>query len=91
MADVVVKLKIMLESPDSNVESVKEKAKEKIEGFGGYVGKMELEDVAFGIKAVIIIFSYDEKKGDSEPLEKEINSIEGVRNAEVVDVRRAFG
>jgi len=33
----------------------------------------------------------DEQKGSTDPLEKEIQAIEGVNSVEVIDVRRAIG
>ncbi len=91
MADVIVTLKIMPDSIDTDLAAVEKNMKEKIEAFEGYVGKVEIEDVAFGIKALKVVFAYDEKKGTSDELENDINTIEGVQSVDVVDVRRAFG
>jgi translation elongation factor EF-1beta len=33
----------------------------------------------------------DEKKGDTEPVEKKISEIEGVQSVECIDVRRIIG
>ena len=91
MADVVISLKIMPESPETDLNAVEAKAKTEIEKFGGEVGKVMQEPVAFGLKSLIIIFVSDEAKGGTDDLEKEISMIEGVNSAEVTDVRRALG
>ena len=91
MADVVVTLKIMPDSPEVDLKTIQEKASGFIKDFGGEVGKVEEEKVAFGITALKLIFVMDESKGSTESLEKQISDIEGVASAEAVDVRRAIG
>lgn len=91
MAKVVVTLKIMPESPDSDLKIVEEKAEEEIKKFGGEVGKKEVEPVAFGLKALKLYFVMDESKGSTEDLEKKISLISGVGSVTVEDVRRTVG
>ena len=91
MASVIVTLRIMPESPDIDMDKLESKATEKIAGFGGEVGKKEIQPVAFGLKALILFFVMYEAKGSTEPLEKEIEALEGVSSVEVTDVRRAIG
>lgn len=91
MAEVIITLKIMPESPDTDLKSVEEKAKELISEFGGEVGKVEIEPIAFGLNALKLIFVMDESKGDTESLEKDVSGLEGVVSVNVVDVRRAIG
>lgn len=91
MADVVVTLKIMPESPDINLEFLQKSAEKAIKGFGGEVGKVEKEPVAFGLNALKVFFVMDEAKGATDPLEQKIEAIVGVNSVEVTDVRRAIG
>lgn len=91
MAEVIVTLRIMPESPDTDLKAIEKKAKEKISSYGGDVAKTEEIPVAFGLKSLNISFFMDESKGDTEPLEKEIAQIEEVNSVEVIDVRRAVG
>ena len=92
MAKIIITLKIMPESPDTDLDRISTKAEEKIKGFAGEgETKQEVEPIAFGLKALKITFVMDEDKGSTEPLEKEIASIEGVSSVDVVDVRRAIG
>ncbi len=91
MANVIVKIKVMPENPEINLDKLSEEINKKIIEFEGHIHKTEKIPIAFGLVALEIIFMYDEKKGDSEPLEKDIESIDGVQSVEVIDVRRAFG
>ncbi|MDD5650357.1 MAG: elongation factor 1-beta [Candidatus Nanoarchaeia archaeon] len=91
MAQIVVTIKIMPESPDVDLKKLEQKATQEITNFGGDVGKVDIEPIAFGLKSVNLIFVMDEKLGNLDPLEEKINNIEGVQNAEVSDVRRAIG
>lgn len=92
MANAVVSLKIMPESPEVNLEELEAKAKEKIKAFAGEGDmKVNIEPVAFGLKSLNIIFVMDESKGSTEPLEKDLESMEEINSAEVTDVRRAVG
>ena len=91
MAQVIIKLKIMPESPDTDLEAIQQKATSEISKYGGEVGKAEQVPIAFGLKALNLIFVSDESKGSTDDLEKEIAMIDGVNSVEVTDVRRAIG
>ena len=92
MTNVVVTLKIMPESPEVDITLTEENIKKKIYEFSGTSEfKTEVTPIAFGLKALNIIFVMDESKGSTENLENEIKDIEGVGSVEVTDVRRAIG
>ncbi len=76
---------------DVDLDGIYRLAKENITEFGGEIGKKEEEPVAFGIKALKLIFIMDESIGSTESLEDEISKIKGVQSVEVTDVRRAIG
>lgn len=91
MANMFITIKIMPESPEINLDSLREKAKEIGTKFEAeLLDKDEIEPVAFGLKALKIIFILDESKGSDE-LTDEIAKIEGISSATVVDMRRAVG
>jgi len=90
-ATVIVTLKIMPESTDTDLKRLSGAAAVKIKAFGGNAGKAETEPIAFGLKSLIILFSMPEEKGSTEELEKQISEIRGVRSVQVTDVRRAVG
>ena len=92
MADVIITLKIMPQSPSVNLAEVEKNTKVKIKKFSGETQtRTEIEPIAFGLKALKITFVMDEKIGATDSLEKEIEKIKGVNSVEVVDVRRALG
>ncbi len=91
MADVVITLKIMPESPDSDLGRIEQEATQLIADFGGEVGKKEIEPIAFGLKALKLIFVADEKKGGTDALEQKVSEIDEVASVEIIDVRRAIG
>ena len=92
MADVIITLKIMPENPEVNLEELEVKINEEIKSFCGETQtKTEIEPVAFGLKALKIIFVMDESKGATDELEKKISKLQSVNSVDVVDVRRALG
>ncbi len=91
MADVVVTLKIMPESTEVDLKQLEQKATAMITDFGGEVGKVEIEPIAFGLNALKLIFVMDEKIGSTESLENKVAELNEVASAEVTDVRRAVG
>lgn len=80
----------MPESPDVDLDSVSERATKLINEVGE-VGKQEIEPIAFGLKALKLLFVMDENKGSTDELEAKVAELEGVNSAEVIDVRRAVG
>ncbi len=90
MADVVVTMKLMPESPDTDLDALSSKAEELISPVGE-VGKKEFEPVAFGLKAIILSFVMDESKGSTDELEKQISDLDDVASVEITDVRRTMG
>lgn len=90
MGTALVKLKIMPESPDVNLEEIKAKVQKAIGSDIDSEIKFEEEDVAFGLKAVIAGFAIDESK-EIDPIQEKVTKIENIKSAEVADFRRAFG
>lgn len=92
MAQVVVTVKFMPESPSVDLNKIEIEAKKKILAFAGKGDtKVEKEPIAFGLVALKIIFVMAESQGSTEPLEAELAKIKGVNSVEVIDVRRAIG
>lgn len=91
MATVVVTLKIMPDSTETDQEGIIAAASGQITDFGGRVGKTSSEPVAFGLKAAVVLFTMPEEKGSTEELEKKIADVAGVSSVQVTDVRRTVG
>ncbi|AJF62415.1 MAG: Elongation factor 1-beta [archaeon GW2011_AR20] len=92
MANVIITLKIMPESPEIDLNELQKKAIDEIKEFTGETEtKSTIEPVAFGLKALKITFVMDENRGGTEELENNISGLDGVNSVEVIDVRRAIG
>ena len=90
MSIVAVKIKLMPASPETDLKKVEENA-------GMVLGKnnvknpqFEIQPIAFGLKALIVMFGWPEEK-ELETLEEELKEIDGIGSVEVVDMRRAIG
>jgi len=90
MALMAVKIKIMPESPESDLKKIEEDAKQVLEKTDAKIHSIEIEPIAFGLKAVIIIFGWPEEKG-LDLLEDELSAVEQVSSTEVLEMRRALG
>jgi elongation factor 1-beta len=93
MADVVITMKIMPESPDVDLEVVKVKALEVAKGHGAK-GDMQsnIEPLAFGLKQLLILGMYE--VGDNKDFDEvaaDMAKIEGVQSAEVDKMDLAMG
>jgi len=90
MGTAAVKMKIMPDSPSVNLEEIKNEAIKIIEKFGGKNVTFTEENIAFGLKAIIPFFAWDEKN-DTETVEKALQEIANISSVQTTDVRRAFG
>ena len=90
MAFALIKVKIMPNSPDTDLDEIESKSKEILEGKGSKSIRFEREPIAFGLIAVIVGFSWDDNDSNDDVLE-ELQNIENVSSAEVIDYRRAIG
>ena len=96
MSIVIVTLKIMPRDPDVNLDELYEEALKHIRDFvdekhkDGEV-KKEIESIAFGIKALKILFVMDEDVGGTDKLEEKVKQLDTVESVETTDVRRAVG
>jgi elongation factor 1-beta len=90
MALALIKVKIMPESPQTNLDEIEEKVKEILEKAGSKTIRFEREPIAFGLIAIIVMFSWDDIESNDEVVEN-LQQIPNVSSAEVIDYRRAIG
>lgn len=90
MPFAALKVKIMPESPEANLHEIEEKAKHAIESLGGKFHSREIEPIAFGLKAIIILIAWPEDQ-EFDTLEQKLSHIQHVSSAQIVDFRRAVG
>jgi elongation factor 1-beta len=90
MALALVKIKIMPESPDVNLDKLETEISKRILDNKGLKPRFEREPIAFGLVAIIAGFAIDESNS-TDPLEEALRKIENVSSAEIIDFRRAVG
>ncbi|MEK6847742.1 MAG: elongation factor 1-beta [Nanoarchaeota archaeon] len=90
MSIAAVKIKIMPDSPESDLAKIEKNVKILLEKQGVKNPKFEIQPIAFGLKALIFMFGWPEEK-ELEDLEQELQTIEGVSSVQVIDIRRAIG
>ena len=92
MASVVVTLRIMPNDINADLSKIESHVRKEIVDFcNSQEFKTSIEPIAFGLKALNVIFVMDESKGSTEALERKIIHVHGVESVEVTDVRRAIG
>lgn len=87
---LLVQVKIMPESPQSNLDEIKKNAERIIAKHGQKLLKDEVQPIAFGINALVLIFTWPDNESP-DALEQELSALDGINSAEIVDVRRAIG
>lgn len=90
MGIAAVKIRILPNSPEVDLEKLKSSIKSMIEENGGKNCKFEEEPIAFGLKALIAFFAWSEE-AELEPLENSLKEIDEVSSVQVIDMRRALG
>jgi elongation factor 1-beta len=91
MSKVIVTLQVMPESPEVDLKQLEAAVCKDIHAWTGQnVDKVEVVPVAFGLKALKIVFKVGEDKGGTEPLEKQVATLAGVNSVEVIGLDRTF-
>lgn len=93
MANTIVTLRIMPESPDVDLDNIQRTAEIKIDAFvGKHMQKQfDVKPVAFGLKSLDIHFMMNEALGSPDVVADDVATIEGVQSAEVTGVNRPMG
>jgi len=82
-----IKIKIMPNSPNADLNRIEQEAKEIIESNGGINKEYEIEPIAFGLKAIIAFFQWPEEK-EIEGIEEKLGNIEDVQSVQTIDMRK---
>ena len=90
MSIVAVKIKVMPESPDTDLKEVEENVGNLLEENGVKNPHFTVEPIAFGLKALIVMFGWPEDS-EIENLENKLRNIDSVSSIEILDMRRAIG
>ncbi len=87
MGEVVATIKLMPDSPDIDIEKIKEEVEKSIPK-EAELHKIEEEPIAFGLIAINVMVVVGDIEGGTEKVEEALSKIENVGSVEVVDVRR---
>jgi elongation factor 1-beta len=85
MAEVMVTVKIMPESPEVNMDSLSSRIGE-IEG--ARLNNVVREPIAFGLVALLAAYVVEDSEGTADNLENTIRDIDDVQSTEIVEVTR---
>ena len=85
-----VKIKIMPSSPESNLKDIEANVRKILEENNVKNPQFEIEPIAFGLKAIIVMFGWPEDR-ELEILEEKMGKIRDVSSIQVLDIRRAIG
>ena len=88
MAGVVgVKYKIMPSSVEADLDKIKQEANTFLESKNANKIEISEEPVAFGLKALIIFFQFDEDEG-TDHLDEPLKNIENVQSLQMINIRK---
>ena len=91
MGTAALKIRIMPESPESDLEAIKEKITSlAISHNKVLVHRIEEEEIAFGLRAIIITLVWPEELEQSV-IEDEFAKVPEVNSVQVIDFRRVIG
>lgn len=90
MATVIIIAKVMPDSPETDLNSIKELAKKSLGQEGAKNISFEEKPIAFGLKALYVRTDFPEEKG-TDIVESLLAKIPHVSSVTIEDYRRAFG
>ena len=90
MGLVLITIKIMPESPSTNLENIRKETDSLLKKEGATSISFEEKPIAFGLKAIFARISMPEERG-SDIIETTVAKIKGVSSVTIEDYGRAFG
>lgn len=85
MGDVAVVMRILPEDADRDINTIMSAAREKLKG-KGTLNKLEVQEVAFGLKAVRLEIIIPDEEGKIDSVEAALSGIEGVGQVDTEDM-----
>lgn len=77
----------MPSSPEEDMKKIRQEAEKIAKKFNASLHSSEQEEVAFGLKALILTIAWPEEKSPSL-FEEEVAKIKNINSAEIIDVRK---
>ncbi len=88
MGDVIVEIKVMPESTETDLDRIKGEVMEKI---GYKIIDAQKKPIAFGLSSLNLKFLIPDEGGILSEITEKIERIQGVESTDVVSVSRALG
>ena len=85
MGQVSITFEIMPDGIEIDLEDIKSKVEAKIGGISK-IEQTEIKPIAFGLKALMMNVLVEDSEGIMDKLEAEIAEVEGVQNANVINM-----
>ncbi len=85
-----LKIKIRPNSTEVSLDALRDAITSTVAGLDAKAQEFLEEEMAFGMKALIVTIAWPEEK-ESFLLEQKLQGIEGVSSIDILDHRRAFG
>ncbi len=89
MGTVILTMRMMPKDANVDIESWKDQVKDVISKYGELLSA-DVEPIAFGLKALKITFSLEDKEGLMDNVESELKTIEGVGELSVISMGRSL-
>ena len=83
MGTVAVTFRIMPDDADADIETIKARVRETL---GNSLRDLRVQDVAFGLQAVVAIALVSDAAGGSGRFEEALAAVPGVGSVETIDV-----
>ncbi len=90
MATAILSIKLMPDSPSSDLNAIKAEASALLAKEGAKNLSIEEKPIAFGLKAIYLRFDFPEEKG-SDMIESLLAKIPQVSSVTIEEYKRAFG
>ncbi len=90
MGSASIKYKIMPSSPEADIRKIESETKSLLEKEGVKAVNFEEQPVAFGLRALIVLFVWPEER-PLEDIQEKMERIENVNSVQLLDIRRAVG
>ena len=87
MGKVAAKIKVMPNSPDIDLDALQERLEESLPE-GAQISRIDREDVAFGLVALLPTVIVPDDAGGTEAVEESFAGVEGVESVSVENVGR---
>jgi translation elongation factor aEF-1 beta len=92
MGQMILKYRLLPESAEVDVEKLKEEIKQVALKYKSNEDiRIEIQEIAFGLKSFELMFVVDEKIESTDVIEQDLSKIEKINSVELLDMRRVFG